>query len=124
MTADDVNDAVRELVGDEFTAKDLRTWNAGVVAAVALATHLDDDGRAPKTERKLKSAGSQTMKAVAEQLGNTPAVCRRSYVDPVLVSHFEAGRTVLDAVREAPSEGPEMRAAVEKAVLGLLTSRG
>lgn len=124
VTAEDVNDAVRELVGDEFTAKDLRTWNAGVVAAVALSTHLDDHDEPPRTERKLKSAVTRTMKSVAEQLGNTPAVCRRSYVDPVLVSHFEAGRTVVDAVRSSPSSGQEMRAAVEKAVIDLLNDRG
>ena len=48
-------------------------------------------GTAP-SERKLKAAVTQTMKTVAGQLGNTPAVSKRSYVDPVLVSHFEAGR--------------------------------
>ena len=124
VTAEDVNDAVREVFGDEFTAKDLRTWNAGVVAAVALATQLDATGAPPGSERRRKSAVTRTMKAVSEQLGNTPAVCRRSYVDPVLVSHFEAGRTVVDAVRDAPADDLAMRDIVEKAVLGLLTDRG
>jgi DNA topoisomerase I len=124
VTADDVNDAVREAVGEEFTAKDLRTWNAGVVAAVALATRVDADGSPPGAERKRKAAVTHTMKTVAAQLGNTPAVCRSSYVDPVLVEHFEAGRTVREAVRDAdPSDTFAMRDRVEAAVLELVTSR-
>jgi DNA topoisomerase I len=123
VTADDVNDAVPALVGDEFTAKDLRTWNAGVVAAVALATQVGPDGTPPTAERKRKAAVTHTMKTVAAQLGNTPAVCKRSYVDPVLVGHFEAGRTVLDAIREADPTDLAMREQVEAAVLELVTSR-
>ena len=124
VTAQDVNDAVRELIGEEFTAKDLRTWNAGVQAAVALAGECDDTGGPPRAERKLKSAVTRTMKSVAEQLGNTPAVCRRSYVDPVLVSHFENGRTIAEAVREGGGlDDRAMRAHVERAVLELLAHR-
>jgi DNA topoisomerase I len=123
VTAQDVNDAVRELIGEEFTAKDLRTWNAGVAAAVALAGECGEGDAPPTAQRKQKSAVSRTMKAVAEQLGNTPAVCRRSYVDPVLVSHFEKGRTVADALRGARPDDPEMRSVIEKAVLALLDTR-
>ncbi len=123
VTAQDVNDAVRELIGEEFTAKDLRTWNAGVAAAVALAGECGEDGAPPTAQRRRKSAVTRTMKSVAEQLGNTPAVCRRSYVDPVLVSHFEQGRTVADAVRGARADDPAMRSVIEKAVLELLDAR-
>lgn len=124
VTAQDVNDAVRELVGDEFTAKDLRTWNAGVQAAVALAGECDDTGAPPRSQRKVSGAVTRTMKAVAEQLGNTPAVCKRSYVDPVLVTHFEAGRTIADAVREsAGADDHALRAHLERAVLELLDDR-
>jgi DNA topoisomerase I len=124
VTAQDVNDAVRDLIGEEFTAKDLRTWNAGVQAAVALAGECDDTGAPPRSQRKLTSAVTRTMKAVAEQLGNTPAVCKRSYVDPVLVSHFEAGRTVADALRESATlDDRAMRAHIERAVLELLDRR-
>lgn len=124
VTAQDVNDAVRELVGGEFTAKDLRTWNAGVQAAVALAGERDDSGAPPRSQRTVRSAVTRTMKTVAEQLGNTPAVCRRSYVDPVLVSHFEAGRTVAAAVREsAGADDHALRARIERAVLELLDDR-
>jgi DNA topoisomerase I len=124
VTAQDVNDAVRELIGDEFTAKDLRTWNAGVQAAVALAGECDDTGGVPRAQRKQKSAVTRTMKAVAETLGNTPAVCKRSYVDPVLVTHFEAGRTIAAALREAGGKDDRaMRLHVERAVLELLDAR-
>ncbi len=123
VTADDVNDAVRELLGEEFTAKDLRTWNAGVVAAVALATQVDDDGAPPRAQRKLKAAVTHTMKTVAGQLGNTPAVSRRSYVDPVLVEHFEAGRTVREAIVGADPSDLAMRDRIEEAVLKLVEDR-
>ena len=124
VTAADVNDAVRELIGDEFTAKDLRTWNAGVQAAVALAGECDDSGLPPRAQRKQRSALTRTMKAVSEQLGNTPAVCRRSYVDPVLVTHFESGRTIAEAVRDgAGLDDLAMRRHVERAVLALLEER-
>jgi DNA topoisomerase IB len=94
-----------------------------VAAAVALAGECAEGGLPPTAQRKQKSAVSRTMKAVAEQLGNTPAVCRRSYVDPVLVSHFEQGRTVADALRGARPDDPEMRSVIEKAVLALLDAR-
>ena len=123
VTAEDVNDAVREILGEEFTAKDLRTWNANVVAAVALATHVGEDGAAPAAERRRKKAVTATMKSVAEQLGNTPAVARSSYVDPTLVAHFESGHTVVDAVRAASPHSPTMRVQVEQAVLELLARR-
>ena len=115
---------MREYIGDEFTAKDLRTWNAGVQAAVALAGEVDDTGVTPRAQRKQRSAVTRTMKAVSEQLGNTPAVCKRSYVDPVLVTHFENGRTIADAVREASDRDDRaMRLHVERAVLVLLDQR-
>jgi DNA topoisomerase IB len=123
VTADDVNDAVRELLGEEFTAKDLRTWNAGVVAAVALATQVGDDGAPPTSQRKLKAAVTHTMKTVAGQLGNTPAVSKRSYVDPVLVEHFEAGRTVREAILGADPSDLAMRDRIEEAVLKLVEDR-
>jgi DNA topoisomerase I len=124
VTAQDVNEAVRELLGEEFTAKDLRTWNAGVQAAVALAGECDDAGAPPRAERKVKSAVTRTMRAVADQLGNTPAVCRRSYVDPALVTGFENGRTIADAVRSgAGLDDRALRAHVERAVLDLLDPR-
>lgn len=84
LTADDVNERFRELVGAEFSVKDLRTWHATVLAAQAFAARDKPSGRAV----------SAVMKEVAENLGNTAAVARKSYVDPRLVEAFELGEVI------------------------------
>jgi DNA topoisomerase IB len=114
MSAADVNDYVRELLGDA-TAKDFRTWHATVLAAVALA--VSTSTLPSPTARK--RAVARAMREVSTYLGNTPAVCRASYVDPRLVDLFHDGRTicgVLSQVAKAPGPSPE----VEGAVLELL----
>ncbi|SMD17180.1 DNA topoisomerase IB [Lentzea albidocapillata] len=88
LTADDVNERFRELVGDEFSVKDLRTWHATVFAAQAFAQALRERGRPSKR------AVSAVMKEVAQDLGNTPSVARKSYVDPRLVEAFEHGDVI------------------------------
>jgi DNA topoisomerase-1 len=83
VTSDDVNDYLREAAGDEFTAKDFRTWTGTVLAAWTLEELGGGDG-APK--RQLVSA----IEKVAEELGNTPAVCRSCYVHPdVIDAHLD-----------------------------------
>ena len=89
LSSSDLNVAFKELVGDEYTVKDLRTWAATVTAAVALARN----GPA-ESERDLKRAEKDAMKVVSEHLGNTPAVARRSYVDPRVLDEFAVGRTI------------------------------
>ncbi|MEQ3552474.1 DNA topoisomerase IB [Pseudonocardia nematodicida] len=115
--SDDVNDHFRALTSDEHTAKDLRTWNATVVAAVALA-----EQETPTSATALRRAEAAAMRAVADALGNTPAVARSSYVDPRVVHAFENGRTVADGLRRIGEDAGEarMRAGVERAVLRLL----
>lgn len=88
LTADDINERFRELVGDEFSVKDLRTWHATVLAAQAFADVLEERGRPSKR------AVSAVMKEVAEHLGNTAAVARKSYVDPRLVEAFSSGEVI------------------------------
>ncbi|GLY53233.1 DNA topoisomerase IB [Lentzea sp. NBRC 102530] len=88
LTADDVNERFRELVGDEFSVKDLRTWHATVFAAQAFADALKERGKPSKR------AISAVMKEVSEDLGNTPSVARKSYVDPRLVEAFEHGSVI------------------------------
>ena len=104
IRADDVNAYLRELSGEDMTAKDFRTWHGTVKAAEELAAAGPQE---TKTGRK--KAVSRAMKEVAGLLGNTPAVARSSYVDPRVVEEYERGRTV------DPAEP------VEKAVLNLLT---
>jgi DNA topoisomerase I len=119
VRSEDINDYVKEAARSDFSAKDFRTWNATVLAAVALADH---DPAATKTarERAVKSA----VKAVAAYLGNTPAVCRASYIDPRVIDHYHAGATIAPAlgrIARAPDlADARVRARVEAAVLDLL----
>ena len=92
--SDDLNDRFRQLVGEEFSVKDLRTWHGTVLAAEAFAIARDPTS---KTARRREEAA--VMRAVAEELGNTPAVARRSYVDPRVVIAYEQGITIGPALR-------------------------
>ena len=117
LTAEEVNAYLKRKSGGPFTAKDFRTWNATVLAVVALASSEETQGRAAR-EREVQ----QAIKTVAAYLGNTPAVCRASYVDPRVIDRFQAGVTIAEAIGRA---GPDMgkarvRARVESAVLELL----
>ena len=76
VTSNDVNCYIKEAMGDEFTAKDFRTWGASVIAFCEMAKRIEKSGRV-----KLKSV----MEPVAEALGNTPAISRKSYVHPALI---------------------------------------
>jgi DNA topoisomerase IB len=116
----EINEFIKEIGGDEFTAKDFRTWSATVLAAVALAVSAD----APKTGTGRKRAVARAMKEVAHYLGNTPAVCRSSYVDPRVVDRFQAGVTIAPALSKL-GEGATfgqlaIQGAIETAVLDLL----
>lgn len=116
VRAEDVNERFQELVGDRFTVKDLRTWNATVLAAATLAG-----------SRPTRRAVTQMYREVAEHLGNTPAVCRKSYVDPRLVDLFESGVTIASTLDELGSDDlarDRIRQAVERAVRDLLTGAG
>lgn len=117
LTAEEVNAYLKRKSGGPFTAKDFRTWNATVLAAVALAGADDPRGRATR-EREVK----QAVKTVAAYLGNTPAVCRASYVDPRVIDRFHAGVTIAGTVGRAGRDlaRPQVRARVERAVLELL----
>jgi DNA topoisomerase IB len=86
LDAQDVNERLHELVGDEFTVKDLRTWNATVLAAVILA------GR--KGQGSKRTALREMYREVSHHLGNTPAIARKSYVDPRVVRAFERDLTI------------------------------
>jgi DNA topoisomerase I len=116
----EINDYLKQQIGLEFTAKDFRTWNATVLAAVALAT----DGHGASTKTARKRAVDRSVRAVAELLGNTPAVARRAYIDPRVFDRYRCGMTVADAVKRLDRlEGIDdrARAGVERAVLRLLS---
>jgi DNA topoisomerase-1 len=94
--ADDLNARFKELVGDEYTVKDLRTWHGTVLAATAFV-----DADPPVNKTVIKRVESAVMKEVAEELGNTPAVARGSYVDPRVLQGYEQGVTIAAGVRRA-----------------------
>jgi DNA topoisomerase I len=94
--ADDVNERFKELVGDQYTVKDLRTWHGTVLGAAAFV-----DADPPVNKTVTKRVESAVMKEVAEELGNTPAVTRKSYVDPRVVDGYEAGLTIAAGARRA-----------------------
>jgi DNA topoisomerase IB len=122
VTAGDINDYLRELSGDDFTAKDFRTWHATVLAAVGLAVSVPATGSPTARKR----AVARVVQEVADYLGNTPAVARASYIDPRIIALYEQGVTIAPALADL-GHGQEFgRAAThgraERAVLELLTS--
>jgi DNA topoisomerase I len=91
LTGTKLNDYVRAYLGEEFTAKDFRTWGGTLIAAVALAE------RGPaETATDAKRAITAVMRTVGEQLGNTPAVARSSYVSPAVIDQYLVGTTIED----------------------------
>jgi len=86
-----LNDYIREHMGDEFTAKDFRTWGGTLVAAIELA-----EAEPAESETAQKRTVAAVMRKVGEKLGNTPAVARASYVSPAVVEQYLDGRTIDD----------------------------
>jgi DNA topoisomerase I len=91
LTGAKLNDYIEEHMGDEFTAKDFRTWGGTLIAAIAFAEH----GPA-ETDTEAKKIVAGVMRAVGAKLGNTPAVARSSYVSPAVVEQYLDGRTIDD----------------------------
>ena len=115
----DINEYVKQVTGGDFTAKDFRTWNATVLAAVALAVTGPAATHSPTARKR---AVARAVKEVAHYLGNTPAVCRASYIDPRVFDRFDAGLTIGGAVDEFgdTSDLGSLHGAVEQAVLDLI----
>jgi DNA topoisomerase I len=89
VRSEDVNAYLQEQIGEGFSAKDFRTWHGTVLAAVELSKQGAAGSKAQR-ERAIRKA----VESVAEQLGNTPAVCRRSYIDPKVLDRFREGVTI------------------------------
>ncbi len=115
----DINAYVKEATGGDYSAKDFRTWGGTVLAPVALAV----SGPAAGAKTSRKRAKARAVKEVARHLGNTPAVCRASYIDPRIFDRFDGGLTIGGALPELAgdsSDWPEVQRAVEEAVLDLI----
>ncbi len=121
VTSDDVNAYLREIAGSEFSAKDFRTWAGTVLAAVALRQFERFDTKA-QAKKNLVAA----IENVAERLGNTPAVCRKCYVHPVILDSYLDGVTVETLQQKAEktlrSDLPKLTPQ-EAAVLAFLQQR-
>jgi DNA topoisomerase-1 len=120
ITSEDVNAYLRDISGDDFTAKDFRTWAGTVAAAMALQEFSEIDDEAGR-----KRAIVRAIETVAEQLGNTPTVCRACYVHPDVLDAYLDGSFVEALTRRATGVGRGAHAlrAPEAAVLGLLQAR-
>ncbi|MGB3764321.1 MAG: hypothetical protein WA966_13995, partial [Ornithinimicrobium sp.] len=112
-----VNDYLREAAGVDGSAKDFRTWHATVLAAAALAQTQEHGETAASRKRAISGA----MKEVSSFLGNTPTLARSSYVDPRVVELYEQGKTIRRTTDQAFADRDERQAALERAVLHLLT---
>jgi DNA topoisomerase IB len=127
VTSADINGFLQESTGLPVTAKDFRTWHATVLAAVALAVA---DAAARASDARPRSAAArnrvvvQAVREVSHHLGNTPAVCRRSYIDPRIVDLYHDGITIAPVLPKlgADSDAGDLATvgAVERAVLRLL----
>src|SRR3954447_26545587 len=111
----DINAYVKEVTGEDFSAKDFRTWGATVFAAVALAV---SPARDTKTARK--RAVTRAIKEVAGHLGNTPAVARASYVDPRVIDRYLDGFVIDVQQLAADPDDTAIQGDVEAAVLDLI----
>jgi DNA topoisomerase I len=124
VRSEDINLYLKEATGGNHSAKDFRTWNATALAAVALAV----SGEAARTKSARKRAVKRAVEEVAVYLGNTPAVCRASYIDPRVFDAFDARLTIRPALervaaRLQPGELPIHQPALERAVLDLIGER-
>ena len=118
ITSQDVNEYLREITGADFTAKDFRTWAGTVLAAVALGKL-----GASETKRQAKANIKHAIGAVAEVLGNTPAICRQCYIHPAVLEAYLNGNSINgfkpNRREEFEKQGTDL-ASAQKAVLKFL----
>jgi len=115
----DINAFLKEQTGGDHSAKDFRTWSATLLAAVALGV----SGEVADTQTGRKRAIARAVKEVSHYLGNTPAVCRASYIDPRVIDAYQGGVIVgpeAIVAEDRPDALPIHQKAVEAAVLRLL----
>jgi DNA topoisomerase-1 len=121
VSSTDVNEYLKEITGEDITAKDFRTWAGTVLAAMALS-ELESFDNAAQAKRNLRSA----IEKVSARLGNTPTICRKCYVHPEVLNSYMDGNLLLEIKSQAESE---LRSAAsglrpeEAAVLAMLRGR-
>lgn len=121
VSSTDVNAYLRDIAGSEFSAKDFRTWAGTVLAALALR-----ECEKPRTQKQVKRNLVAAIEKVARRLGNTPAICRKCYIHPVIMESYLDGKTIevvkaqVAAELRAPQSG---LSAEETGVLAFLRTR-
>jgi DNA topoisomerase I len=121
VPSSDVNAYLREISGQDVTAKDFRTWAGTVLAALALS-ELEGFDTAAQAKRNLRTA----IEGVAARLGNTPTICRKCYVHPEVLNSYLDGKLVLEIKSEIESELRDKLAGLqpeEAAILAMLRAR-
>ena len=114
-SSQDVNDYLREITNENFTAKDFRTWGGTVLAAIALGAQGEFE-----TKKQAKANLKTAICAVAHFLGNTPAICRKCYVHPAIVEAY-LNRTQIAGLDQATKNAAKINLrAIERAVLKFL----
>jgi len=116
VRSDDVNKYIKEKIGERFSAKDFRTWHGTVLAAVELAS--EDE---PTSEAQAKQSIRAAVERVSEALGNTPAVCRRSYIDPRVIERFRDGEAISPKASLDGRMSARARNKVEREVRALIS---
>jgi DNA topoisomerase IB len=119
VRSEDINGYIKAVAGDDFSAKAFRTWNATVLAAVALAV---SGPAATQSKTARKRAVTRAVKEVSHYLGNTPSVARASYIDPRIFDRFDSGLTISGVLPQIGDE-PDLASIhgrVEEAVLELI----
>jgi len=116
VRSDEINEYIHEKIGDQFTAKNFRTWHGTVLAAVALAGE-----EPPRSEAAAKRAISAAVNQVSEALGNTPAVCRASYIDPRVLDRYRNGDTIRPSASANGRISAKQRLKIEREVIALVS---
>jgi DNA topoisomerase-1 len=112
----EINEYIHEKIGAEFSAKDFRTWHGTVLAAVALAGE-----EKPRSEAAAKRCIAGAVKQVSEALGNTPAVCRASYIDPRVLDRYRDGVTIHPTASANGRLTAKQRLKIEREVINLVS---
>ena len=119
VRSQDINDYIKHAADGDFSAKDFRTWNATVLAAMALAVSGE---MASESKTARKRAARRAVDEVARYLGNTAAVCRASYIDPRVFDRFDGGLTIGGVLPDLATDLDDwtMQRSVEEGVLDLI----
>jgi DNA topoisomerase-1 len=118
VTSQDVNDYLRKITGEDFTAKDFRTWAGTLLSALALNAQGEFE-----TRKQAKANVKTAIGAVAELLGNTPAICRKCYVHPAVLEAYLAGNHISGLSEVMQKSGSKQLRLAEAAVLRFLESQ-